>query len=315
MSFATCPVPRIPLLVLLCTLLTPTLADLQPTRRIELKPGAFTVLAGSMSEADEGQRWAFADTLLDVLMSTYNDELQTSSITRLKDQKRRAKLQRWQSATRELVESLVDARLRLSEGSVAIVHVDAQQQVLLFIDEQTVAFSAPRPGTERLMEARVIEQYCAFNDCSVLDALNQDATRALKFQDGTWAMHDRRLPTFQIAGLLHCTFADFSDRARKQSACREAAAEAESLVDAITEALHSGYGFDWRDLAEGRTASGPDTLLRVNADGDYLRLGIPRLTQISDADWAELVRWLRRRIDTGSGTLHIEKAERLLHGQ
>lgn len=301
------------LLISLCALATAASAEPRTGQAIASRPGAITVLAEAMSKADDGQRWEFADTVLDVLLSTYDDELQSATSSRPNTEKRRKKLYRWQRATRDLMERIIDARLRLSEGANAIIHVDAQKQILLFIGEQTIAFSAPRPGTERRMEAQVIERYCALNDCSVLGSEDAATTQTLFGMEGTWSMHDRRLPTFEIAGLMHCTFADLRNRDRKQVACLEAAVEAESLIDAVTGALHSGHAFDWQRLAGGRSTSGPDTLLRINAAGDYLRIGAPRLARINDADWSALMRSLRHRIESGAGSLHIEQAERLLY--
>ena len=301
-------------LLLICSALSATgPAAQQQAQRIQLKPGALAVLAASVSKADDGQRWEFADALLAVLIDTYDSELQASLASRPDSDKRRAKLRRWQRATRELMDHLVATRMALSEGGDAVIDVDPQGQVLLFVEQHTVAFSAPRPGSERMMEAEVIEQYCAANDCSVLDDAARDEAQSASRDRGSWALHDRQLPTFEIPSQLHCTYKDLSNRTRKQIACHEAAFEAKTLLDAVGEAAHSGFAFDWQVLNDGRVASGPDTLLRVNATGDYVRLSIPRLARTDSADWAELVRWLRHRIETGTGILRIAQAERLLY--
>jgi hypothetical protein len=280
--------------------------------RISQGPGAFAILAESLIEADPGLRWEFADTMLDVLLETYSEELRSAARETVSSAKRASKLRRWRRATQDLVDRLTAARLRLTEGADAIIHVDSQHQVFLFVDAQPVAFSAPRPKTERRMEDHIVARFCALHDCSVLDGLVATDQGKQSAPIGSWSLQEERPPAYEIDGRLRCEFADVSERLRKQHACEQAADEAVLLAESLTQARRDGYRIDWQALAGGGSISGGDFTLRVTAAGDYLHLPIVYLARVPHDDWQAVARWLRARLQQQPGMLVIQHGEELV---
>lgn len=290
-----------------------TIAMAHAAGRINQGPGAFAILAESLIEADPGLRWEFADTMLDVLLETYSEELRSASRETVSSAKRASKLRRWRRATQELVDRVTAARLRLTEGADAIIHVDAQHQVFLFVDAQPVAFSAPRPETERQMEDHIVARFCALHDCGILDGLvatDQDEQSA---PIGSWSLQEERPPAYEIDGRLRCEFADVSERLRKQHACEQAADEAVLLVESLTQARRDGFRIDWQALAGGGSTSGGEFTLRVTAAGDYLHLPIVYLARVAHDDWQAITRWLHARLQQQPVMLVIQHGDALIN--
>ena len=75
-------------LLTLCTMIAVPCA----AERIGGGPGALAILAESLIDADPGVRWEFADTMLDVLLETYSDELRDASRETVNSAKRASKL-------------------------------------------------------------------------------------------------------------------------------------------------------------------------------------------------------------------------------
>lgn len=286
--------------------------DARAAQRITEPPDRLTMLAESLGDADEAQRWAFADTLLGVLLDTYGEELHNASVDEIRSPKRRAKVQRWQRATRDLIARLTDARLRLSEGASAQIHVDRHRQLLLFVEQQAIAFTAPRPGAGRHMAQQALERYCAAYDCSILAGLDDTAATPQAVPAGYWSMQARRPPAYEIDGRLRCVFVDLQDRVTKQRACEAAAAELRLLEDALGDAGRRGFVIDWALIAGQERTAGAEIELKVTARGDYLRLPIPHLLRLDDSDWSALIDWLGSVPRPAESSATIRTGERLL---
>ena len=256
---------------------------------IKLQPEPLAVLAQSLAEADEIARWDFADTLLDVLIGTYEDELASARDEDLVSRSRRTKLARWQAATALLMEDLVEARLLLSEGAPFDIQVDATGQILLFVDRLPIAFSAPRPGTEATMTRRVVEDYCSRNDCAVVAGQDRQPGTDTHRTTGNWLLRQGRAPTYEVGSTLHCTFPDISQRERKAQACALAAADIDDLLRAISTAAQRGYQVDWTRLARRQQATGMEVAIPLVEGGRFIRLAFRLITRLDDRAWIELV--------------------------
>jgi hypothetical protein len=264
-------------------------------REVKLQAEPMTLLARSMATADALARWDFADTLLDVLIDTYQDELATAFDENLTSPSRKAKLARWQAATALLMEDLVDARLLLSEGAPFDIQVDSTDQVLLFVDQKPIAFSAPRPDTEATMTRRVVEDYCSRNDCTVVDARDRVARGDTPQATGNWLLRQGRLPTYEVGSTLRCRFPDLSQRARKAQACMLAAADIDDLRAAIASATRRGYAVDWAQLAKRRQRTGMEIAIPLVEGGRFVRLTFRLITRLDDRAWIDLVGALQER--------------------
>ncbi|MDJ0740382.1 MAG: hypothetical protein QNJ91_11730 [Gammaproteobacteria bacterium] len=292
----------------LCVWLVTTPVD--AVQRIGDRPEAVSLLAESLIDADAADRWAFADAMLEVMIEGYDDEIRSAARDRPSTRKGQLKLQRWRAATHDLVDRLTAARLHLTEGADAVIHVDPQRQVLLFVGTQAIALSAPRPGAETEIGSRVVARYCAFNDCSILDGLAEAATRPEP--GGTWAMRDGYPPAYALDDRLSCQFADLRQRFAKQQACRDLARESQMLLDTIRNAQRSGHRIAWSRLRAERRVRGSEIVLPVTQAGDYLRLPAATLGRLHDADWAGLLDWVRSAVTSEDTPLQIRYADTLL---
>ena len=268
---------------------------------MKLREEPVVVLAKSMQTADELARWDFADTLLDALIESYQDELTTALDEDITTPARKTKLARWQAATALRMEELVEARLLLSAGAPFDIQVDATDQVLLFVDQKPFAFSAPRPGTEATMSRRVVEDYCARNDCTVVEARDRKARADTPQVAGNWLLRQGHPPTYEIGATLRCRFADISQRERKAQACVLAAADIDDLHETITIASRRGYAVDWAQLAKRRQTTGMEIAIPLVEGGRFVRLTFRLIARLDDEAWTDLVEALQQRQASESG--------------
>lgn len=261
--------------------------------RIQAQPPRLSLLAGHVGQLGEAASWDFASITLDELQRAYREELDDAARERPSTPERRAKLARWQRATAALAAQIHAARLRLLDGARFSLYVDPQHQVLIIVDGQPVAVSGPRPAADRLIEERVIAQFCAYNDCRPLHAAAEAPPPRVDVAAGSWILGQNVPPTFEVYRVMRCEFEAIAERDRKAQACREAADEAVELATALQRAQRQGYRIDWNWLADRPPSPAAGDQLAVNSDGAYLELPGAMLARLAADDWRNLVSWLR----------------------
>jgi hypothetical protein len=281
------------------------------TQEIRLRPEPLVQLAQSIKPTDPLAYWDLADTLLAVMIETYQDELRRSQDDDITRPSRKSKLARWQIATEVVLADLIRNRLRLSEGSAFTIQVDATGQILLFIDQQPIAFAVPRPGTEQAIAEQVVKRFCARNTCSVLEEPTAGPKPAAHPGSGNWLIRRHARPVYEIANQLQCEFDDLSNRARKAVACRDALADIQRLGDALAEAQRQGHTIDWVYLRGNIPQHGFENVLKINPEGRYLRLSLPVVSRLSADSWDTLIRTLRDSLTDGEILPRIIRAEQL----
>ena len=283
-----------------------------PGARIQLQPPRLTALARALQDADPTTQWEFADIVLEAMLHSYDAELSDAARERLSTPARRNKLARWRQATAGVATQLEQARLRLSQGTPFVLHVDAQQQLFIIIDGQPVAVTAPRPEAERDVEERVLAAFCRFNDCSVVN--DQGTSRSPDKRDlvGAWLLSQQAPPTFEVDDVLRCEFTDLMRREDKAAACRETAGELVELDQAIRTAADRGYRIDWEILAAHPPSSGGGGQVVVNAAGAFLEARTSMLARLPETDWRNLVEWLRRAPLDKQAPVTLHRAEHMI---
>lgn len=284
----------------------------RPTSKIALQPPRLALLARHLIQADISVQWDFASITLDVLLETYRRELLDAATDKASTQARRAKLARWQRATQSLIDQLDASRARLLEDAPFSLLVDPQQQVLIVIDGQPIAVTAPRAESERAIGQRVIEQFCAYNDCSILGAEDTGAGGSQPRPGSVWVLRQHALPAVEVDGILRCEFKDTSQRERKAQLCGRLAAELAGLADAIEQARIAGYRIDWEQIANGVPRGGGDVQLVVNDSGAYVPLSLPMLSQLDKQSWHDLVSSLDPHTRKPDEPPVIRRLERLM---
>ncbi|MCG6967606.1 MAG: hypothetical protein LJE59_13975 [Chromatiaceae bacterium] len=278
--------------------------------RIEAQPPRLAMLARQVQHAAPTVQWDFVNITLDVLLFSYQEELSDAATERASTPERRAKLARWRRATRDLVARLESSRARLVDGAGFVLYVDPQHQILIVIDGQPIAVSAPRPEAERLVEQRVLAQFCAFNDCSVLES-EPNAAALPAASVGSWMFQSNSPPAFEIDGVLRCEFADLSERARKAEACTRAADEAAQFDAALGQAQALGHLIDWERLADTPPTRLSSGQIVVSSNGAFVELPTRMLSRLDSADWQRLIGWLQRPESRQQAPV-VRRADRLL---
>jgi hypothetical protein len=287
----------------------PALQTAAKATEIILAPSALTVLARHLSDADPYQRLEFAQLTLDALIDAYHRELDTAMAERPSTQERRLKLARWKEATQALLSELSRARWRLSETAEVSVTVDGARQVIVFVDQKPVIVTASRPELDQLIAQSVVEQFCAFNDCSFLERERGTRPHRSRTVSGSWHLSGLERPVYEAGGKLHCVFADLTERIRKAAVCAQLLDQLLELHSALDETRRSGHRIDWRLMAAALPRNTGETVIRVNKGGAFLRLLLPLLTRLDAKDWEASVTWLK---EGGTGALRVSQADRLL---
>lgn len=276
------------------------------------RTSAAAVLAESVAASDTATQTVFADTLLAVLIDAYQWELDQAAQERIRDPRRRARLYSWQTATLRLMGELSQARLQLSAGAPVEIHVDEQRQVLLFVEGRPIAFGASRPGGEGQLDAALVAQYCAYNDCAILAGLQLRGQPEAGVPSGTWSMREGLAPAFEIDGIVRCHFANLERRRHKQQVCAALVGELTELHDTLDRYRQRGTPIAWDLLRRGRGMLEQDAHLRIDAAGTVIDVSIPHLARLGDDDWARLIDWLQRRGERPADTLTLNDTDRLL---
>jgi len=271
--------------------------DAQLAARVAAPADHLAALAQQVAQSDSTQQWDFVNIALDAQLDSYRRDLDDADVERPSDPKRRTKLARWRQATADLVAQLERSRLRLIDGASFSLFVDPQQQVFILIDGQPIALGATRPEAEQWLINQVIERYCAYNDCSRIDAALQAAHQPTQAESGGWLLQQHAPPAFEVTDDLRCQFGDIAQRAQKAKTCRRMADEILDLADAIELAQDHGYIVDWQWLMEAQPAHGDSGRVLINANGAYLRLPTHWLSGMDPDDWRRMVDWLQRADD------------------
>jgi len=284
----------------------------RPGARIQLEPPRLALLARHVETLGSAAVWDFASITLDALLDSYRQELQDAAREPASTPERRAKLIRWRRATADLAAQIQAARVRLLDGAAFNVYADPQHQVLIVVDGRPIAVSGPRPDADQTIEQRVVQQFCAYNDCSPLEnhASNEPVTGTRAAAH--WLLGQDTPPTFEIDGVIRCAFHDVTERERKAQACRRLADEALQLATALQQAQRRGYRIDWDWLMDRPPSRASEGQVAVNSDGAYLPLPSRMLARTHPEDWRELVRWLRSQGTVGRRIVVFRQAQRLL---
>jgi hypothetical protein len=284
-------------------------------QRVNTTPDALSLLAELLIDADMTSRAGFSDILLSVLHDAYGEEIRLASAEKPGSPRQAAKLGRWTAAMRTQQLAFANARMALSTGADVDVRVDRQRQVLIFVDDQAVAFAAPRPGLETALAQTVVARYCALYDCRLLNGLTQDPGRSTAPAKGNWSLRAGRPPAYEVPDVIRCTFRDFSSRQDKQLVCQRLADEAWRLAEAIRQARDLGHVIDWHAVRQAPRRQTPEMLVDIDANGNHVSIVAPHLAGIAGVTWPEIVDWLEGALAGRDPVFSLQDSERWLPSQ
>ena len=304
--------------IMLAALLTmaPALATSPPpglrvTTPPPLQASPLSVLAKQLTTADQDRQWEFAAIALDVLLDVYTQELLTSAEEKASTSARRSKLARWQRATRGLIDQIELARLKLAEGGRFSLYVDPRHQILIIVEGQTVVVSGPRASAEDRISSPIIEQFCAYNDCSILHDISAQAVEAETELHGIWVLRQGKDPSYQIDIDIQCEFETLENGDRKAAVCQQLAGELHELATALRQAISQGLTIEWERLLHSPPGTTQPYIL-LNADGAYLELELDLLSKADGDNWGDMLEWLRDEAENRPGRPTIIRARQFL---
>lgn len=274
-------------------------------------PSPLAVLAGQLLSADPDQQWDFAAITLDVLLETYERELQAAAREKASTSARRAKLARWRRATRGLAAQLQASRLKLAEGAAFSLYVDPRDQILIVIDGQVVVVSGPRGMNDDEIAASILDRYCAYNDCSILGSNPTPVEAGRPTSAGIWLLSQQMRPSYQIGADLACEFDSIENRNRKAQVCEQLANELEQLAQALQQAVNQQHLVDWKHLMRSPPNKTPPYIV-LNRGGDFLELQLNLLNRFEGDDWQDMLEWLRRGIEGIPRRLVVRRTKQFL---
>ena len=286
-------------------------ADGANGQRVSPKPSAIATLARALESRPASEQWEFANIALDVLLEIYREELGQSRNDRVVTQQRRAKLARWQRATANLIRQIETGRQRLLSGDRFQLLVDRQDQVLIVAGGTPIALSGFDDGSDRRLQSRLIEDFCAFNACSVLAALERE-DKLVDLPAGHWQLKQDAAPAYTIDGHISCQYLDISNRALKADLCRELALEVLTLEEGLARAARQGHDIDWKYLAATPPTPAPISLVKINREGSYLELALLQTRRLTQRDWDRLAGWMELRSEGIDDTAELTDTETLL---
>jgi hypothetical protein len=282
-----------------------------PTRRVELAPPPLPALLAQLPTEDRGLRWELANIALEVLLDAYRETLLASTEETPRSNKARTKLWRWQHATRSLIEEIEGHRQRLLVGPAFSVFADPRGQVFVTVDGFPLAVTGLGRNDDSVVQADIVERYCAYNHCP------DEAAPAIPADDrlpvGGWQIQQGRPPVFNVGQRLQCRYRDLTQRARKALACREIAREIARLDRTLTAVTDKGETIDWQLLAASRRQSSDGTRLILNRSGAFITVGLPYLARLDEDVWVRVVDGLSMQGGTDTAALAIDGEQLRLH--
>lgn len=298
-----------PTLVLLLTLASlavtgVAMADSGP-RQLYSQPSPLAGVIAGLAEAPPAVRREFAGLVVDALVLAYEMELDPALFERRRGMPEQRKLLRWQHATAPLLAELYALQAGLYLANDVEIHLDRHNRILLRIDGRPLWVAWPRVDTQTRIERELAAEFCRRHDCGRADVGAVAGARPIPAaSQGTWVLSQQRPPAWESADGLRCEFADLSDRAGKEAACRAVVADLRGLADALEAAARHGESVQWEHLALQVEPVGALHRVVVNERGDYVQVSLPVLAQ-APVDWGAARRWLRARAEGRSAAATI----------
>jgi hypothetical protein len=267
-------------------------ADSGP-RQLYSQPSPLAGVIAGLAEAAPAVRREFAGLLVDALVLAYEMELDPAMFERPRGAAGQRKLLRWQHATAPLLAELHALQAGLYLANDVEVHVDRHSRILLRIDGRPLWVAWPRVDAQTRIERELAVEFCRRHDCGRDDSGAAAGGGPVPgARQGTWVFSQRRSPAWESVDGLRCEFADLSNRAGKEAACRAIVTDLRVLADALEAAARHGERVDWERLVLQDEPAGALYRVVVNERGDYVQVAMSALAQ-TPVDWGAARRWLR----------------------
>ena len=184
--------------------------------------------------------------------------------------------------------------------------------VNLVVGNTPVELSGPRPQDQAALERRVIEHFCALNDCQRwIEAPPPRAGPPGAAATPSWSFSEAAGPVCSSDDGLEFHFDTAKDLRRKREACARVITELRTLAAEIQRHKQRGLFVDWDALALHRLPGGDQHRVQLNRDGDAFQAYLPSLAAAPHL-LVQLRPWLMARVNGLQQRLVIDNAEALL---
>lgn len=282
-------------------LLLPLLLAMSPMSLVAGPDTELSTLARLLAVEDEVTRWGFAGIVLDELLSAYEAELQASFKGPTRSAYRQRRLNHWQHGTEAYIATLHRMRSQLDDGEPFELFVDAQGQIVIAVGDDVLLAGGPRTDLGKQIEARMVRQFCLYNDCGWLGLRTPDAQPRTfsSLGRGDWSTLQGGRLRYRVDGRFVFEFDSVADRDLISVQADQAVDELELLADEFRQVQRLAIRIEWRAIAEDLGAIRDHGNVVLNADSDYFELSLPLLTRLSVGDWKRVVSW----IEQGAGAV------------
>ncbi len=260
---------------------------------------AFIGLARRAASGTEAEKAEFARVSLEEMGGAFHAEAEKAFEYRPEPGKAghdEKDPRRWASATEGYASRLFDLSESVMSGATVDVRIEQEGTVLLIIGGRTVIVSGPNIANPEVLENRIIDRVCLDPSCDTLATATFDMNHTASVS-GRWSHTDTQAPVYATTNGLNFLFEDAANLPAKEAACAAIANELASIVNAIKNLLWQKQAVDWNAIAVRPDAADPGTqVLRVNPNGDFVKLSLPQLVQVPYVLQSALP-WVRSQVE------------------
>lgn len=260
---------------------------------------AFISLARRVAGGVEAEKAEFARVSLEEMGGAFHAEAERAFEDRPepgKPGREEKDPRRWASATEGYASRLFGLSESVMAGAMVDVRIEQEGTVLLIIGGSTVIVSGPNIAHPEILENRIIDRVCLDPSCDTLATATFDMSRTPAL-GGRWSHTDTQSPVYATTNGLNFLFEDATNLPAKEAACSAIANELASIVNAIKNLLWQKQPVDWNAIAVRPDTADPATqVLRINPNGDFVKLALPQLVQMPYVLQSALP-WVRSQVE------------------
>jgi hypothetical protein len=264
-----------------------------------------------VADASDADRQAFAVVALEEMAQVYIEEV--DSAYPIGDDRA---AWRWRSGAQAYARQLQGLAARIDRGTLIDIYVEPIDTVRLRIDDTQVMLTSPRIIDSTPFDERIVQRYCADNDCEVLraaEAARPIASAAADDRRATWTFSDRGGTVLQTESGIHFAFADTVELQSRKRLCLDFVGELELLARHLQYHRGRGVPIDWNLLRIGADAPSGEQRVLLNRYGQSILLPLPILERARQG--LEVVKpWLMAQADGRRVQMAPIPAQRLLAG-
>lgn len=257
---------------------------------------------------DTAQQTDFASTALAELIAIYVAETDLAR-SEAREKESAARLYSWARGVDVYADNLITMLEDLNVFGQVSVEVLERGEVRIEVGEQSAIISHPRPSQQRLLEQRIIADFCARNDCyrpvaqSPGKAPNPVSTISVT---PSWTFE--RDGVFCSAEGVVIDFGAPERLAQKREICQQFFRELMALYNELDWQRRNGVVVQWKHWSISSAADRPEHLVMLNAFGDALLLALP-LIYSSPGMSVDIQPWLSARLDGDFSRLALDSMD------